>query len=324
MSQPLQRHEFQADRLIKEYPPMWNGRNKMMVFDIACSGRHPFEGHIVYSRWSKMLPALTGSSPSSSFCAKAGIFDYGPTDLLSTVWHMNFADPDLFAAYSSSLLAQDELQVAEHPILGSLREALQAAGEAPRTVDYIGNPTPITISGVERRCAISTMPSAISPRGLYGNEFGRADEKQVRAATKVLNPPTKTNILAMAAPACGSGSYTGDQLTNVLNTAYTGFEAVKLAGAFVGAPTNRVIIHTGFWGCGAFGGNRTLVTILQSLAADLAGIDLVFWAFDDQGLQIVEEARSAYSQLLATNASTEEILHMVGKMDFKWSDSDGN
>lgn len=324
MTHPLNRHEFQADRLIKEYPPRWNGRNKLKVFGIACSGPHPFHGHVIYSRWREEKPPDRISQGSCNFTSRKGIFEYGEPDHGSVVWHLNFADPDLFVAYSSSLLAQDELQVAEHPILGSLREALEAAGEAPRTVDYSGHPTPITISGVERRCVISTMPTAISPRGLYGNEFGRADEKQVRAATKALNPPTKTNILAMAAPACGSGSYTGEQLTNVLNTAYTGFAAAKLAGAFVGAPTNRVIIHTGFWGCGAFGGNRTLMIILQCLAADLAGIDLVFWAFDDQGLQIVEEARAAYSQLLATNASTEEILHKVGKMDFKWGDSDGN
>jgi hypothetical protein len=44
------------------------------------------------------------------------------------VWHVNFADPQLFVAYGSQLLAQDELQAAEHPLLGSIREAL------PRTL----------------------------------------------------------------------------------------------------------------------------------------------------------------------------------------------
>ncbi|MEX1263094.1 MAG: hypothetical protein WEE66_04010 [Actinomycetota bacterium] len=28
----------------------------------------------------------------------------------------------------------------------------------------------------------------------------------------------------------------------------------------------------GFWGCGAFGGDRLLMTTLQSLAAEMAGI----------------------------------------------------
>ncbi len=41
-------------------------------------------------------------------------------------WHVNFADPRLFTAYGLGLFAQDEMQVAEHPALGALREALHA------------------------------------------------------------------------------------------------------------------------------------------------------------------------------------------------------
>ncbi len=51
------------------------------------------------------------------------------------------------------------------------------------------------------------------------------------------------------------------------------------------------LIHTGFWGCGAFGGNRTLMVILQALAADLAGVETVFWAVDKRGVELAEEAR---------------------------------
>jgi len=36
-------------------------------------------------------------------------------------WYVNFADPRLFTAYGSGLFAQDEIQAAEHPILGHLR-----------------------------------------------------------------------------------------------------------------------------------------------------------------------------------------------------------
>lgn len=35
------------------------------------------------------------------------------------------------------------------------------------------------------------------------------------------------------------------------------------------------MIHTGWWGCGAFGGNRRLMAILQFAAAQLAGVDAV-------------------------------------------------
>lgn len=39
-------------------------------------------------------------------------------------WWVNFADPILFVAYAGRLFAQDEIQVAEHPALGHLKEKL--------------------------------------------------------------------------------------------------------------------------------------------------------------------------------------------------------
>jgi len=57
------------------------------------------------------------------------------------------------------------------------------------------------------------------------------------------------------------------------------------------------VIHTGFWGCGAFGGNRRLMTILQSLAGDLAGVETVFRAFDKPGVELARDARQFYERL---------------------------
>jgi hypothetical protein len=44
----------------------------------------------------------------------------------------------------------------------------------------------------------------------------------------------------------------------VLATAFTGFSAARLESARLN-PSPVVAIHTGFWGCGAFGGNRVLM-----------------------------------------------------------------
>ena len=49
------------------------------------------------------------------------LFDYAPNSDDVAHWYPNFAHSCLFVAYSGALLAQDELQVMEHPILGSLR-----------------------------------------------------------------------------------------------------------------------------------------------------------------------------------------------------------
>ena len=78
--------------------------------------------------------------------ARADLFHYAPPETPNTlVWHLNFAHHHLFVAYGGGLMAQDELQVAEHPALGSLREALVATSAVlPLTVER-GQPTPITI-----------------------------------------------------------------------------------------------------------------------------------------------------------------------------------
>src|SRR3954469_116971 len=183
--EPLDRVEWDAAKLMEAYPPLWEHRNKQAVFDLVCSADCPFEGTVVYARWpTRQLPAMLKRHHLGQI--RPGVFTYpNPEESSGVAWHMNFADPDLFVAYGSPLLAQDELQVAEHPVLGSLRDALDEAGNSPETVDKDGLPTPITISGAQRRCAIDTMPNPVAgrPRGLYGNLFARASPTEVLAAT---------------------------------------------------------------------------------------------------------------------------------------------
>jgi len=104
---------------------------------------------------------------------------------------------------------QDEMQVVEHPILGSLREAILSRGLAALTMED-GSPTPVLVVGAERRCRVKTdaNPDEGRPYGLYGNQFGRADEETVRKATVPIEPPTVTNLIAMVAPSGGYGPYT--------------------------------------------------------------------------------------------------------------------
>jgi hypothetical protein len=183
-AKPIEQTEFQADELIRNHPPQWRHRNKSVVFEIARSSGFPFEGRITFARWAEERP--TGPIlAQGKFSIRLGLFDYAiPKERNVTYWHLNFADPNLFVAYGSPLLAQDELQVAEHPVLGSLRDALASEGRAPMTIAGRGHPTPVTISGVQRRCAIDTHPNPEAGRqgGLYGNAFARAPREHVIAA----------------------------------------------------------------------------------------------------------------------------------------------
>ncbi|MFP4166637.1 MAG: hypothetical protein ACLFUF_05650 [Opitutales bacterium] len=322
----MERREYDAGALMREHPPHWEHPNKETVFGIACSSGDPFEGEVNYARWqaervSDMLEDTAG------FSVREGVFDYLASEDPNAVdWWLNFADPDLFCAYGSALMAQDELQVAEHPVLGAVREALVEEDAEHFTVARGGGPSPVTVTGAQRRCIIDTRPNPEigCPGGLYGNAFSRASAAQVRAATRALSPPTVSNILAMAAPEGGFGEYSRSELEDILRTAYIGFVAASSESKRLRGEAARPIVHTGFWGCGAFGGNRSLMTILQSLAGDLAGVELVFWTFDEEGAGIAREARGSYEALRAKSTNVRDIIEALALTGFKWGVSDGN
>ncbi len=324
--QPMERRDFAAQRLVEEHPPILRSPNKKVVHGIACPPGSLHQGNVVYSRWEAMpLPASFAPDRTVDHVVRhEGFYDYRP--VLSAPgaveWHVNSADPHLFFAYGGPLFAQDEIQVAEHPILGSLREALQAYCATALTVEQ-GRPTPVLVAGVERRCHVATDPNPAEgrPRGLYGNEFGRAPAEVVRRATKGIEPPTTTNIIAMAAPSGGQGRYSGEQITHVLTTAWTGFRsAVHESGS------GPVAIHTGFWGGGAFGGNRVLMAMLQAIAAGAAGVDrLVFHAPGDPGAAALDSAlRTIRKDLGGPPISSADLVRRAAAMGFEWGESDGN
>lgn len=99
-----------------------------------------------------------------------------------------------------------------------------------------------------------------------------------------MHPSTITNLVAIAAPRPGYGYYTKIQIYNAFQAAYTGFRALVLDSDDnknnnkMGSGNRIVVLNTGHWGCGAFGGNKGLMAIIQILAAGSAGIDHVcFW-----------------------------------------------
>jgi hypothetical protein len=241
------------------------------------------------------------------------------------VWHLNFANFDLFSAYGSGLFAQDEMQVAEHPVLASLREALLRENLSTLTIEKC-RPTPILVRGAERRVRIATEPNAAEerPNGLYGNQFARAKAQAVRKATTKLAHPTLTNLIAIEAPPGGTGSYTRRDIEEILGIAYSGFRAAKLE-ANAAAPGRSVVVHTGFWGCGAYGGNRELMSILQLYAARAAGIDqFAFHAGDDQGCRQFESAVQILNQFMQPVQSLEDLIDLLVARKYQWGVGDGN
>jgi len=66
------------------------------------------------------------------------------------------------------------------------------------------------------------------------------------------------------------------------------------------------------------------MTILQALAGDLAGVDIVFWAFDGAGQSLAAKARAEYEALREASPEVETLLNRLLQRKFTWGVSDGN
>jgi hypothetical protein len=331
MQQPLYRRTFDAATLLREHPPQFRHPYKASLFEIAYPDGSAGPGAIEVTRWPAEVTEPVTLPPMLSAEVRPDFYDYQPVgDSPSIVeWHVNFADPRLFAAYGSALLAQDEMQVAEHPLLGSVREALLAEGLPAKTSDETGA-TPILVRNVERRLAIATGADAAAgrPAGLYGNRFAAAPLDVIRRATRRVDPPTHSNIIAMAAPSGGRGDYTEREIESIFTTAYTAFAAARQESLSPASGPPEAVVHTGFWGCGAFGGNRKLMVALQALVARATQIrHLVVHAGDAAGVDEAQRGLDVAESIAARCGATCPLDTVVGRaviLGYRWGVSDGN
>jgi len=257
------------------------------------------------------------------------------------------------------------MQVVEHPVLACVREAAKFTcqhndpGCSPLTSQN-GRATPsiknnffnilktnqlvlytlillVLVRGAQRRVCVDVNPDPDRkrPKGLYGNHFMNASKEAIEIACHKLNPPTTSNIIAMEAPKNGSGDYSLSTITQILTTAYTSFMAAKIESyaAFHEKgqidSTPDVIIHTGNWGTGAFGGNKTMMALLQVTAAHLAGIHkLVYWVFHDEqpvvdALIVINDSLRIPGDDAGGSISLSRYLQGVQEKRFKWGISNG-
>jgi len=86
-----------------------------------------------------------------------------------------------------------------------------------------------------------------------------------------------------------------------------------------------VELHTGYWGCGAYGGNRVLMVLLQLIAARLAGVPHVC-IHTAPGSEDGRDAHAAIELLehASVDSGLSELVGWVYDKGFKWGVSDGN
>ncbi|PKN44348.1 MAG: hypothetical protein CVU59_11855, partial [Deltaproteobacteria bacterium HGW-Deltaproteobacteria-17] len=291
--------------------------------DLCCPDGAQTAGRIEASRWPAMFPKKLGADDGRRpvIDARSGGFQYGRTPPGETHWWLNFAAGELFQHYADRCFAQDEIQVFLHPALASVREALLAEYQSLRVTDR-GRPTPFLVTGAHRRIAFDTrpMPEQGRPGSLYGRNFDLAPRGVVLGAARAVEPPTVSDILVMEAPSHGRGRYTGDQIAFILLAAYTGFRAAVLETERR-APGQPCVIHTGFWGCGAYGGNHVLMTALQLIAARLARVHtLAYYQWDEKGREYFARGKSEAEAIetaafeLAVNRNPDRLANDMARV----------
>ncbi|XP_065332059.1 poly(ADP-ribose) glycohydrolase-like isoform X2 [Cloeon dipterum] len=102
-----------------------------------------------------------------------------------------------------------------------------------------------------------------------------------------------------------SRQYEVSNMDRELNKAYAGF--------MVDEGAESIPVATGNWGCGVFGGDPKLKSVLQLLAASECGRDLVYFTFRDKSL--IEPLYELHSLLLQTEATVGEVYRNL--MEYK-------
>lgn len=306
---------WKEQELVAKCPGKWKCRNKLLLQQLL--PLLTYDNEISFARYSEM-PIPRNISQLVTITEKSE----QPYDYIEGHWYVNFADAELFGYYGGTLLAQDELQVLEHPALASIRESLLKTGDqssAPKTRDNSGA-TPVLVQGVRRRFALKYLASENDHHvDLYGNNFAQASFDVIKDCVVILSPPTLSNIVAIEAPKGHSGAYTMGTINLVLGTAYAAFRAIVLESNEKGS----IVLHSGFWGCGAYGGNKVIMLILQMLAARLAGLSrLVLHVMQvDEPYQLACEYFEALVK--ESEGSVTKFLHLLEGKKLTWGLSNG-
>ena len=319
----LGKTKVSCQKLIKDYLPEYVSRRKKSIFEVASEKHKTDDGEIsithVMTNQTEIASAVL-ETMSFKLVIDEGFYDYTKAREGEDTWFVNFADPTLFVAYDSDLFAQDEIQTLEMPLLASCCLFLdqRQADHTTKTVTDFGEPTPYLFGNVPYWISVNTRPIMKdgTTSNIYGDEFMYATEEELATGIKVFEGNVRVNVLAIAAPRCRSGQrYNTAELAQIIKTLLCSYSAVR------DQAEGKVVIHTGNWGCGAFGGNKELMYLAQMYAASVCGIDeLVLHAVDEV---ILEDAGKAFENM-DSKMKIADVIGYLHSRKYEWGESDGN
>lgn len=308
--------------LLNDYPPDYVDPRKKSYYEQARYFHRKQNGIVKVSRWTfdnERKSPIDFTKHQLLIHTERGFYKYEEGVETDKIWWVNFADENLFGYYDSELFAQDEIQTLEHPLLGSIVEYLDA-NKIPNLISKTEEKniaTPYLVENIPYWISVNVNP--VLPSGeiadIYGRRFSLVEKSIVDLGIKVVQKDKKNNIIAMAAPCCGKGNYTENQLRRLMETVIVAFGAAVKQSAK--QRYDRCVIHTGNWGCGAFGNDKELMYLSQILASSFVGVDeLIFHNPDEETLKC---AVKKY-----TDFGIENLILFLKEQNYLWQESDGN
>jgi hypothetical protein len=175
----------------------------------------------------------------------------------------------------------------------------------------------------------------VNTDALYGQKFAFASAETIKNNIQALTPPTLSNILAISSLAIHKpgAKYTAEEIHYLFRTALAGFAAIIdfVHSKNVGDVKRPIILHTGNWGCGAFGGSVIMMTLIQLFSARLAGLHrMVYHTVDPYSAAQCEIAykhyKSVWSKVAADGAmkiSLNSLVQQLLDLNLGWNQSNG-
>lgn len=308
--------------LMKKYPPVFENSIKKEYYEKAAFCHRKQNGIVKISRWTFV------TERKSPLCLEkheleiqnvSCFFSYEEGKKDEKIWWLNFADENLFDYYGSDLFAQDEIQTFEHPLLGSVMEYLdtEKIPEMPSKTEEKDRTTPYLIENIPYWIRVNVTPILQNGEqgNFYGWRFSKSSKEVISRGVSIIERDWKNNIIAMAAPSGGKGEYSQNELIRLMETVLVAFGAAVKTGNL--EKYKKTIIHTGNWGCGAFGNNKELMYLSQIIAASLVGVDtLIFHSADSD---ILEQAKIKFQ-----NIQEEKLILFLENQHYHWQNPDGN
>jgi hypothetical protein len=276
------------------------------------------------------LPEFNAKEFRCNFDNMFCIFNSQKYEYKSNEAYVDFAAKKLGGGVLGRGFVQEEIMVMESnllPLVAATKLKASGANTCPELPLKNLDKHPVVIQG--RRFLEVTGQDEI-----YGRLLEAKAPFDAEQHLRLCQNPIDIYLTAMAAPdfhhASKGKTYTQADLSALLTLAVRGFYDTMMAQH---GDHNPLIIHTGNWGCGAFGNSRQTIWVVQRLAIEAAynlfrqttgassRLEFHCNAYDDAGLKAAHEANQAFARDFPNGLTLEEygrLLFAKTQADAAW------